>query len=71
MYRRKYRTNPRVFFRKCNSINKSFKPPVTIMKDEIGNLLINETSIASRFREYFNSFLNVTKERCNAVAVEY
>lgn len=62
MYR-KYKTNLRVIFGKCNSIKKGFKPLIIIIKVEIGNLLTNEASTANRFQEYFNSFLNVTKER--------
>ncbi|KAL4132834.1 hypothetical protein QTP88_009923 [Uroleucon formosanum] len=58
-----YSFNPRSFFKKCKSIKNGFKTQITMIKDDKGHLLTDETSIANRFKTHFYySLLNVTKE---------
>jgi len=66
-----HRTNPRTFFRKYQSIKNGFKAQVTVVKNDNGHLLSDDTSIVNRFKSPFYSLLNVAEERCNAEKENY
>lgn len=49
-----YRLNSRSFFKKCKSIKNDFKAQITMIKDDKGHLITDETSIMNRFKKTFS-----------------
>jgi len=57
-----YRLNSRSFFKKCKSIKNDFKAQITMIKDDKGHLITDETSIVNRFKKTF-SYPELIKRR--------
>jgi len=55
---KRYRHNPKEFFRRCKSLKNGYKPAVCSLTNEKGDLIMNSKDIAEEFKKYFNKLLN-------------
>jgi hypothetical protein len=51
--------NIRDLYRGINEFKKGYQPRINIIKDEIGNLLVDPQSVLSRWKNFFNQVLNI------------
>lgn len=56
-----HRFNPRIFFKKCNSINNDFNAQITMLRDEYGHLITDEANIV-KVRTHFKDLLNINQD---------
>ncbi|KAL4148591.1 hypothetical protein QTP88_002780 [Uroleucon formosanum] len=57
----KYGYSPKEFFRRCKSLKNGYKPAISSLTNEKGDLIMNSKDMAEEFKNYFNKLLNNNK----------